>query len=402
MVFALGFLLSWIGFALIWWLICLSHGDFQHVGDDEWTPCVSEVHDFATAFLFSVETQHTIGYGSRCTSEECPEAIFIMCVQSITGVMIQCFMAGIVFAKLSRPKNRSQTLLFSRYACVCLRDRRLCFMFRVGDMRKSHIIGATVSALVIRRKTTAEGEVIPYYHTGLDVRFDDGSDSVFLIWPATIVHVIDENSPFYLKSAEDMLRERYEVVVFLEGTIESTGQSIQARSSYVATEVLWGHRFDQVVSFRKETGEYLVDYSKFNATNEVQTPLCSARDFAEYQRLLSEKSLNNPLAAATDNSNSTSTNEDNRDYKRSISSPLGGCNGTLPINLGQSTMDTPFNVGHSSLVPPFNLGPPIMETSLNLGPPTTVETPPADTPGSSGPPTVNTPLLCDMSNTSDC
>lgn len=99
------------------------------------------------------------GYGSRSTTDECPEAVFIMCAQSITGVMIQCFMAGIVFAKLSRPKNRSQTLMFSRYACVCLRDGKLCFMFRVGDMRKSHIIGATISAQVIRRKTTIEGEV---------------------------------------------------------------------------------------------------------------------------------------------------------------------------------------------------------------------------------------------------
>ncbi|PRD30164.1 UNVERIFIED_CONTAM: Kcnj5 [Trichonephila clavipes] len=60
-VFAMGFLLSWLGFALIWWLICLAHGDFDHFGEEEWTPCVAEVHDFATAFLFSVETQHTIG-----------------------------------------------------------------------------------------------------------------------------------------------------------------------------------------------------------------------------------------------------------------------------------------------------------------------------------------------------
>lgn len=92
-----------------------------------------------------------------------------MCVQSITGVMIQCFMAGIVFAKLSRPKNRSQTLMFSRYACICLRDGKLCFMFRVGDMRKSHIIGTSISAQVIRRKTTAEGEVRKIFFTRLKV-----------------------------------------------------------------------------------------------------------------------------------------------------------------------------------------------------------------------------------------
>lgn len=334
MVFALGFLLSWLGYALIWWLICLAHGDFEHFGEEDWTPCVAEVHSFATAFLFSVETQHTIGYGTRATTDECPEAIFIMSVQSITGVMIQCFMAGIVFAKLSRPKNRSQTLMFSRYACICLRDSKLCFMFRVGDMRKSHIIGATISAQIIRRKTTAEGEVIPYYHTPLDVRFDDGGDDVFLIWPATIVHEINEMSPFYFKSAEDMLRERYEVVVILEGTIESTGSSIQARSSYIATEILWGHRFDQVVSFRKETAEYIVDYSKFNATNEVQTPLCSARDYYEYQKMVAEAAKSPSFINPPDNS--TSSTQDS--YQRSNSFPEGVSNGSK--NNGQTTLET--------------------------------------------------------------
>ena len=34
-------------------------------------------------FVCSVETQHTIGYGGRQTTEECPEAIIIMCVQEI-------------------------------------------------------------------------------------------------------------------------------------------------------------------------------------------------------------------------------------------------------------------------------------------------------------------------------
>ena len=93
-------------------------------------------------------------YGNRYISEECPEAVFILCLQSVVGVMIQCFMVGIVFAKLSRPKKRSQTLLFSRHAVICLRDGKLCLLFRVGDMRKSHIIGTNISAQIIKRKVS--------------------------------------------------------------------------------------------------------------------------------------------------------------------------------------------------------------------------------------------------------
>lgn len=58
----------------------------------------------------------------------------------------------------------------------------------------------------------------------------------------TIVHIIDETSPLYNLSAADLLQERFEIVVILEGTIESTGQTTQARSSYVTSEILWGHR----------------------------------------------------------------------------------------------------------------------------------------------------------------
>lgn len=66
--------------------------------------------------------------------------------------------------------------------------------------------------------------------------------------------------------------------MYFLGVIESTGMTTQARSSYLPNEILWGHRFDSLVSFKKETGEHEVDYSLFNNTYVVDTPLCSAHD----------------------------------------------------------------------------------------------------------------------------
>lgn len=60
--------------------------------------------------------------------------------------------------------------------------------------------------------------------------------------------------------------------------IESTGMTTQARSSYLPSEILWGHRFQPIITFRKDTGEYEVNYTLFNNTYEVDTPLCSAAD----------------------------------------------------------------------------------------------------------------------------
>lgn len=262
--------------------------------DSNWVPCVFNIYSFTSCFLFSIETQHTIGYGVRTTTEECPEAIFIMCFQSIYGVMVQAFMVGIVFAKMTRPKQRTQTLLFSKQAVVCQRDGHLVLMFRVGDIRKSHIIGASVRAQLIKSYQTKEGEVNPQYVTELSVGTDGCDSDLFFIWPMIVAHRIDESSPFYNMSATDMLQEKFEIVVILEGTVESTGQTTQARSSYLNMEILWGHRFLPVVSYNTDRQGYDIDYSRFNETMSVDTPLCSAHELAEFYRMQSALPSPNP------------------------------------------------------------------------------------------------------------
>ena len=65
LVFSMNFLLSWLGFALVWWLIVYTHGDLDPKNRNNpnvtFTPCVEDIHGFTSCFLFSVETQHTIG-----------------------------------------------------------------------------------------------------------------------------------------------------------------------------------------------------------------------------------------------------------------------------------------------------------------------------------------------------
>ena len=95
LIFTASFFLSWLAFAVIWWLIIYYRGDFEpdHLPhqqeENDWQPCVLAMYNFASVFLFSVETQHTIGYGTRQTTERCPEAIFMQSIQSVVGVMIQ-------------------------------------------------------------------------------------------------------------------------------------------------------------------------------------------------------------------------------------------------------------------------------------------------------------------------
>ena len=76
----------------------------------------------------------------------------------------------------------------------------------------------------------------------MDVGSATGADKLFLVTPMILKHEINEKSPFWNFSASDLMNEQFEIIVLLEGTVESTGQSSQARSSYLNTEILWGHR----------------------------------------------------------------------------------------------------------------------------------------------------------------
>lgn len=63
-----------------------------------------------------------------------------------------------MFVKISQPNKRAETLVFSKHAVISLRDDKLCLMFRVGDLRSSHIVGANMRAKLIKSKQTQEGD----------------------------------------------------------------------------------------------------------------------------------------------------------------------------------------------------------------------------------------------------
>ncbi|KAM9489242.1 ATP-sensitive inward rectifier potassium channel 14 isoform 1-T3 [Clarias gariepinus] len=325
-VFTLSFLLSWLLFAIVFWLIAAAHGDLnlppsssisrlssfsvttssslalpeQSVdyslvlleSEESLEPdhCFQQVNNFMAAFLFSLETQTSIGYGFRSVTEACPLAVLAVVLQCIVGCIIDTFIIGAVIAKIAKPKKRNETLMFSDVAVVAMRDGKLCMMWRVGNLRKSHLVEAHVRAQLLMPRVTPEGEFLPLDHKDINVGFDTGTDRIFLVSPVTIVHEINEESPFF-----DMDRrmleseEKLEVVVILEGMVEATAMTTQCRSSYIAPEILWGHHFEPVL-FAKKT-VYQVDYSYFNRTYEVpDTPSCSAKELAEKKYILGSRS----------------------------------------------------------------------------------------------------------------
>ncbi|AWP09036.1 putative ATP-sensitive inward rectifier potassium channel 11-like [Scophthalmus maximus] len=279
LIFTSAFLCSWMLFAMMWWLMAFAHGDLEPrdpAGEPGPVPCVTAINSFTSAFLFSIEVQVTIGFGGRMVTEECPLAITVLIVQNILGLIINAVMLGCVFMKTAQANRRAETLIFSRNAVIAPRNGRPTLMFRVGDLRKSMIISATIQLQVIRRTVTAEGEVIPVCQLDIQVENPLRSNGIFLVSPLIISHTMERVSPLYELSAQSLASDDLEIIVILEGVVETTGITMQARTSYTPDEILWGRRFVSILT--EEDGRYCVDYSKFGNTVPVRMSSLSAKE----------------------------------------------------------------------------------------------------------------------------
>ncbi|XP_033954545.1 G protein-activated inward rectifier potassium channel 2 [Pseudochaenichthys georgianus] len=298
-IFVLVYTVTWLTFGFAWWFIAYVRGDLDHLSDsdidDKWIPCVENLNSFVSAFLFSIETETTIGYGYRVITDQCPEGILLLLIQSVLGSIVNAFMVGCMFVKISQPKKRAETLVFSTNAVISMRDGRLCLMFRVGDLRNSHIVEASIRAKLIKSKQTKEGEFIPLNQTDMNVGYNTGEDRLFLVSPLIICHEINQGSPFWDVSRSNLHTDELEIVVILEGMVEATGMTCQARSSYVSSEIKWGYRFMPVLTL--EDGFYEVDYNSFHDIYETNTPSCSAKElFGARSRLPFTWSLGSKLS----------------------------------------------------------------------------------------------------------
>lgn len=273
--FSASFIMSWFIFALVWYWIARNNGDltWQDPPEDH-SPCVSNVVGLTTAFLYSVETQMTIGYGGRAITPFCPGAVAVLIIQSLLGAIINCFMCGVILAKISLPKNRAKTITFSEMAVICPKNNSLCLSIRVANLRKTLMIGSQIYGKLLRTTTTPDGETIIMDQVNIDFMVDAGKDNLFFVCPLTLYHIIDKRSPFFEIAVDTLQNQDFELVVFLDGTAESTSSSCQVRTSFIPQEIMWGFNFLPIISRSKE-GKYRVDFSNFSKVVPVATAHCA-------------------------------------------------------------------------------------------------------------------------------
>ncbi|XP_052798970.1 G protein-activated inward rectifier potassium channel 4-like [Mya arenaria] len=293
------YLITFFIFGVFWWFIAYNHGDFDHVNDPTWDLCVSSVTSFPRCLLFSIETQTTIGYGVAYPNTDCEGTLFMVFLQITVGILLDNILLGFIFVKFAQPKRRQKTIIFSKNACVNHHNGELSLQIRVGDIRKSHLLAAQVHGVLVRRHVTEEGVNYPIYLNNMKFTADDMDDTIVLMWPMVLTHKITEDSPFWDIKPADLTNEKYELIVFIEGTIETTGEFCQVRTSYTPKELLWGHRFDRIEEFDSGNARWEVDFAAFNDVVYTSNIRHSAKELAAFKdrKVLEDDEYDNDLKA---------------------------------------------------------------------------------------------------------
>jgi inward rectifier potassium channel len=216
---------------------------------------------FSQAFFFSVQTFATIGYGQIGPNGFPANAL--VTIEALVGLIFQALATGLLFARFSRP---TASILFSRRAIIAPYQEGQSLQFRIANRRRrNEIIQLEAQVLFSSKQADGRGGTVRRYSL---LPLERNKVTFFpLSW--TIVHPIDESSPFAGKTAEDLMRAEAEVLVLLSGIDETFAQTVHARSSYRADEIVWNMRFKSMF-VESDTGSHIsVDISRLHDIEKI-------------------------------------------------------------------------------------------------------------------------------------
>ncbi len=204
-------------------------------------------------FYFSIETLATVGYGDM--HPQTNYGHLVATVEIFTGMSFLAVMTGLVFARFSRPRAR---FVFADHPVVATQQGEDTLMIRVANARNNTISQATARLWLLRLETMREGHQLRRYH---ELILDRREHPMFaLSW--TIFHVIDETSPLYGATAQDLARAEAAFVLNLSGIDDNSAQWLNARRIYSYRDIRWRHRYRDMANF--SDGRLVLDYRYFH------------------------------------------------------------------------------------------------------------------------------------------
>ena len=242
-----GYLLVNIGFALLYMAAGLEGLSMKYDSQSE---------AFLKAFYFSTQTFTTVGYGAIAPKAHGPS--IIASFEAMIGFLSFALATGLLFGRFSKPNAR---IRFSKHLLMHGVNGTRSLLFRVINDRPNHLMKLRATVMLVMSREEESGSVRRTYNK-LNLQIDM-IEFFPLSW--TIVHPINDQSPLFGMSDEEILQSNGELLIHMEGFDEMFSQDVHQRFSYLLKETKTGVQFAR--PFETEAnGDIVLNVDQIDAT----------------------------------------------------------------------------------------------------------------------------------------
>ena len=227
---------------------------------------------FKEAFFFSTETFTTVGYGR--VNPVGGAANTVAAIEAMTGFLSFALATGLIFGRFSRPQS---FLVFSDFALISPYKGGTALMFRFAPYKDHHTLTDVNIRVNVGLKVQADGTAeYRYYDLALE---RNKVENLPMNW--TVVHPIDDQSPFRGFTPEDMAAADVELYVLIRGFDDVYSNVVQQRTSYTFREIRFNGKFVPMYRESVDGRTTILELHKLNAYEEAipaetTTPAASA------------------------------------------------------------------------------------------------------------------------------
>jgi inward rectifier potassium channel len=185
----------------------------------------------------------------------------------MSGFLSFALATGLIYGRFARPRS---FLLFSDHALISPYKDGTALMFRFAPYKDNHTltdvqIRVNVGLKVIQDDLTEEYR---YYDLALE---RTKVESLPMNW--TVVHPIDENSPFKGFNYKDMAAADVEVYVLIRGFDDVYSNFVQQRTSYTYHEIKFNGKFVPMYRESEDGKTTILELHKLNEYKDLTEKL---------------------------------------------------------------------------------------------------------------------------------
>ncbi|RZL46140.1 MAG: ion transporter [Pedobacter sp.] len=221
-------------------------------------PGVTTRDHFFDAFFFSAQTISTVGYGHIS-----PVGFITSCIaafESMLGLLAFALATGLLYGRFSRPNAK---ILYSKNMVVAPYKDITGLMFRLANGRNNQLIEISVNMVFTINEVVDGKKTRRFFPLELE---RDKIGLLSLSW--TVVHPIDEKSPLFGMTHEEMMEGETEVLILMQAFDDTFSQTVHSRVSYLDDHILFNSKFVSLISHDDE-GVTTLDLSKLNTIEKV-------------------------------------------------------------------------------------------------------------------------------------